>query len=140
MNIYAYILNNIVQTLALVDSLELADTLATDQGMDRVEDVTELDPRPQPGWIWIAGEAPVPGSPPPNPAARGISNLQLVQRFTEIEWENIATHTAAAARAFVARLQVCGNIWLDDPRLINALDRMVTAGILTADRPAQIRV
>ena len=70
MNIYAYILNNIVQTLALVDSLELADTLATDQGMDRVEDVTELDPRPQPGWIWIAGEAPVPGSLPPNPAAR----------------------------------------------------------------------
>ena len=81
MNIYAYILNNIVQTLALVDSLELADTLATDQGMDRVEDVTELDPRPQPGWIWIAGEAPVPGSLPPNPAARVISNLQLVHRL-----------------------------------------------------------
>jgi len=136
--VYALIENDLViGNAVIVDAIKAAAIVAS-IGIDRAEDCTGYDPRPTIGWSWPPGGPPEYGSPPQEPQPRVISSLTLAQRFTDAEFEGLANHTATAAKAFVARLQMCGNIWLDDPRLAAALAKMVTAGILTSNRPAEI--
>jgi len=138
MAVFALIADNIVIANSIAATLATATKSAAAIGADRAEDCTGYDPRPTIGWSWPPGGPPEYGTPPQEPQPRVISSLTLAQRFTDDEFEALANHTATAARAFVARLQMCGNIWLDDPRLAAALAKMVTAGILTSDRPAEI--
>ena len=136
--VYAYIRDDLVIRLAICESASVANLQVVALGFSRAEDVTEIDPRPLPGWTWPVGQAPVPGELPAPPKPRLITTTDLINRFSSDEWEILATHTSAKARAFVARLQACSNVWLDDPKLAIALGAMVSAGILSADRPAQI--
>jgi hypothetical protein len=145
MSIFAFITNDIVQNIVMVEATEtqtaqqVADAIAASTGYDRAEDTSGLETMPDIGWIWELGLDPHKNGFPVNPAARVIPKSELAVRFTEAEWEVIANSTASKAIAFKSFILTCGSIWLDEPRLISYLDAMVTAGVLTSERPAEIR-
>ena len=142
---FAFVLSDVVQSLVTVEATEeltaqqVADMLVSQMGYDRAEDVTGMDLMPQPGWVWPDGETPTPGQLPPDVCTRYVDKWEVLERFSEAEWEVIANHASSKAIAFRTWLLACGPLCLDDPRLINALDAMVSAGILAANRPDEIR-
>lgn len=80
--------------------------------------------------IEVPVDATVGGAP------RIIPTPDFVERLPDAAIDKLVASNAAAAKAFIFKLQTARDINLDSPRLIAALDKMVTAGILTAQERA----
>lgn len=80
-------------------------------------------------------------APPPLPAPpRTTTPLQFIERFTEAE--QLAIVTAAmqvpALRLWYDKLMAAQQVVFDDPRLAAGMDALVAAGLLTAERNAEV--
>lgn len=71
------------------------------------------------------------GGPP-----RVIPTADFLDRLGATALDKIVASNAIAAKAFVLRLQISGQVSLDAPGFSAALDRLQTTGILTAQERA----
>lgn len=74
------------------------------------------------------------------PAPRVVPPQEFFLRFTVTEWEGIETAalTVPRARYFVRYVTIADRINLDEPGLAGAVAAMQSAGILTAQRAAEV--
>lgn len=83
-------------------------------------------------------DAAYPAGSPRGP--RKITPLEFQARFTETEWGTICAGALASPTilSFALQLVASSEIDLLDAKTSAGLDALVSAGLLTADRPAQI--
>jgi hypothetical protein len=89
---------------------------------------------------WIsAGNTPEPADVPVQ-APASVTPLQYTERFTEAE--QIAVVTAAMSNAqlrlWYDKLMAAQEVVFTDSRLVGGLDALVAAGLITADRKAEL--
>lgn len=93
------------------------------------------------GEDWVYEDMPVEAPPPePAPLPASITPLQFIERFTEAE--QIAIVTAAMSnpelRLWYDKLMAAQEVVFSDPRLSSGLDALVAAGLITAERKAEL--
>jgi hypothetical protein len=90
-------------------------------------------------WI-AAGNTPDPADIPATVVPQSVTPLEYIERFTESE--QIAIVTAAMSNAqlrlWYDKLMAAQEVVFTDSRLSAGLDALVTAGLITADRKAQL--
>jgi len=81
---------------------------------------------------------PPPPAPPSAPAS--TTPLQFFERFTDAEQLAIvtATMTNPVVKLWYDKLLASTSVVFADPRLSAGLDNLVTAGLITAERKAEI--
>lgn len=69
-----------------------------------------------------------------------VTSGAIIARFTPEEYTAIlnASKTDPAIADLIAELTGEGHIVIDDPRLVNGLQKLVDVGLLKSDRPSQI--
>ena len=79
-------------------------------------------------------------SEPIIPPKRILTKLEAMDRFTDEELEDIYTAAASsvAVQVWLEKFKAAQDTNLDDPRFIPGLDKLVTAGLLAPNRPAEI--
>jgi hypothetical protein len=83
---------------------------------------------------------PEPDPNPPEPPVLGITPLQFIDRFTDEEQLAIvsATMTNPVVKLWYDKLLAAQEVVFADPRLSVGLDGLVAAGLITAERKAEI--
>ena len=83
-----------------------------------------------------------PVASPPAPASRILTHLQYMNRFTQSELRSIYTlaKTVIDMEIWLDKFRQATHINLDEPELIAGLASLVAAGVLAANRPAEIRI
>ncbi len=80
-------------------------------------------------------------APPPEPAQpkRLLTHLEYMNRFTDEELEGIyGADSNPAVKVWIKKFEASSEVNLDDQRTIDGLAKMVTAGLLAANRPVEI--
>lgn len=133
-----------VELFTLPDGQALADTFADPSVW---QDVTSLSPLPAAGWGFDGHAWTAPAAAPAPKVARLLPPLMFRRRFTTAERGAITLAASQGIAKGDATLQVALDdqaaaqvIDLDDPTVAGFLAELVTAGLLTADRPAAILV
>lgn len=130
MAIFALIENGIVTNVITAD--------AWPEGID----VTDVSPRPAPGWLYDGStfSPPAPATPEPEPVR--IPRDDFIERFTPQEWLANQTRAQTDANLSMALALLMGKpdgmVTLTSPRVSQALAYMVAIGTLTAPRAAAI--
>lgn len=78
--------------------------------------------------------------PMPEPTKRILTKLEAMDRFTDEELEDIysAAKVNVSVEVWLEKFKQAQDTNLDDPRFIAGLGKLVTAGLLAANRPAEI--
>lgn len=90
---------------------------------------------------WLAeGNTPEPADPPPPAPPKQFTSLEFLDLFTESEQLAVATAAmqSAQVKLWYDRTLAAMSITLADPRTEAGLEALVTAGLLTAERKAEI--
>ena len=90
---------------------------------------------------WLAeGNTPEPADPPPPAPPKQFTSLEFLDLFTESEQLAIAPAAMQSAQVqlWYDRTLAANFITLADPRTEAGLTALVTAGLLTAERKAEI--
>ena len=103
-----------------------------------VVDVTAVTPQPAKGWAYTGAVfvSPAPVVPP----APTLTPLEFMALLTPAEETAIATAALqnAAVLLWLVKTSGASYVSLGDPATVAGVDAMVTAGLLTAARAAQI--
>ena len=133
---YAQIKNGIVQGVIIADAEFIA---GYQHGFDAVVPAT---PDVGIGWTYSDGvfTAPPPPAPPTPPPVRILTKLQYMNRFHDAELEGVytAAKTVVQIEIWLDKFKLATDINLDDPETVTGLENMVTAGLLTQSRVAEI--
>lgn len=130
-----------MRTLALIKN-GIVDNVIVAEAWPGAIDVTDLTPRPGPGWSYdgVAFTAPAP-APAPAPDVR-IPRDDFIERFTPAEWLDGQQRAQTDANLAMALALLMGKpdgmVSLSSPRVADALGYMVVIGMLTAERAATI--
>ena len=128
---YALIRNNKVKQVAVFESVP---TFEPEEGYWL--DVTNRIVGP--GYIYNAGQDTFEEPPYEKPAINIISGLELWGRFQEIEQENLVDSANKKIKRFLYELRIRPFFDLTNPKLINAINALETAGIIGVGRAAEI--
>lgn len=103
------------------------------------------------GWVDVEGVLTAPAAPEPAPASRILTHLQFRRRFTpeeqeladelEVTFESNPAFTPAQKRTLrtgYKNFYAASEVDLDDPAIPPMLGMYVVAGVLAANRPAEI--
>jgi hypothetical protein len=105
-------------------------------------DVTDITPRPGPGWAYDGVVFTPPAPTPDPPADASIPRDDFIERFTPQEWLDGQQRALTDANlAFALALLMGkpdGRVNLASPRVSQALGYMVAIGMLTPERAAAI--
>lgn len=140
------------RALALVAAGRVTNVIVGDPGLyPGAIDVTDLVPRPSPGWAWAGGTTFTPPAETPPTLGTRITRLAFRQRLTDpvlvaIELASIDNPAAPQAqRQFAAQLRVMAEnvriatyIDLARPDTRAGVQALETAGLLPAGRALQI--
>lgn len=72
------------------------------------------------------------------PEARFMTVQELRSRFTDAELASVVVSNDVAVKLMLLKLQTCYRLELDDPQISEGLDVLVSKGLLTAARRADI--
>lgn len=133
---FACVASELVVNVIDASTQAIADEHAAAMGASAV-DITSTDPRPGPGWSYIAG---VFAPPTPTIGPRWINTNDFIARFTDAELGELQTlaDTNNAVRGWVWWLDRQIAVDLDDARVVDRLQQAVTAGKLTQQRVDEI--
>lgn len=130
-----------MRTLAQIENGIVANVIVAEQWPGAI-DVTDITPRPGPGWAYdgVAFTAP-PQLPAAEPGA-SIPRDDFIERFTPQEWLDGQQRALTDANLSFALALLMGKpdgrVNLGSPRVSQALGYMVVIGMLTAERAATI--
>lgn len=131
-----------MRTLALIDGGTIANLIIGDpvQWAGAI-DVTDLDPRPGPGWSYdgVVFAPPVPPAPEPKTA---IARDDFIERFAPAEWldgqQRAQNDPNLAMGLAILMGKPDGLVHLLSPRVADLFAYMVAIGMLTPERAAAI--
>ena len=120
-----------------VDGIAIADAPLETDG--QWVDVTDMNPRPQPGWKYVNGQFEEPVIPSPR-VNWIITKLAMISRFTNAEYVGIlsATKTDVTVQAWYDAFYAASQIDLKDQRTIDGVNFLVTKNLLTQARADEI--
>jgi len=97
-------------------------------------------PQAGPGWILVDGELQAPPTAPePEPLpVGGMTRLAFIRRFTLAERISIRQSTDPIVVDGIAMLEAAEEVKLDDPDTVALIGYLVTQGLLTQERAAEI--
>lgn len=103
-------------------------------------DVTAVSPAPQQGWTYDGAVFAAPPATPPAPPPTIIPPSAFIDRFSAAEQQAVMTASQSSwqINLWLTKAVAATSVDVTDARTIAGMGALVTAGILTSARCAQI--
>lgn len=138
------------RVFAIIENGVVSNVILAEAWPDGI-DITDVVPRPGPGWSYDGQTFTPPPTSPPAPVSRHITRLAFRQRFTQAELVTIEIaclddpsapiqqrQQAAALRVMQRQVSEAAYIDLDRPDTRAGVQQLEAAGLIGPGRAAQI--